>query len=307
LSDKPNSLVILCGPTGVGKSRAAIALAGRVDGEIVNADSMQVYRGFDIGTDKVPAGDRRGIPHHLLDIAEATTQFTAADFVREALAAARGIIERNRIPIVVGGTGLYLKALLDGLFPGPGRLPGLRNRLEAEAASGGVESLWQRLKAVDPEYAEKVGPRDRIRIIRALEVFESTRIPFSRHFPATESPVKGFLLIRVGLQLDRARLVRRIAERVDGMFANGIVEEVRSLIARGIPEDAPPFRALGYKHVLAYIQGALTLSGAVELTKTETRQYAKRQMTWFRKMKEIAWFPADDFEALAIHVETQLS
>lgn len=306
MSDKPNPLVILCGPTGIGKSRAAIALAGRVGGEIVNADSMQVYRGFDIGTDKVPAGDRRGIPHHLLDISEATIQFTAADFVREALGAARGIIERNRIPIVVGGTGLYLKALLEGLFPGPGRLPGLRSRLEAEAASGGVESLWQRLKAVDPEYAEKVGPRDRIRIIRALEVFESTRIPFSRHFPATESPVKDFFVIRVGLQLDRSRLVRRIEERVDKMFANGIVEEVRSLIARGIPKDAPPFRALGYKHVLAYIQGALTLAEAVEITKTDTRQYAKRQMTWFRKMKEIAWFPADDIEALAIHVETQL-
>jgi tRNA dimethylallyltransferase len=307
LSAKTRPLVVLCGPTGVGKSRTAIALARRIGGEIINADSMQVYRGFDIGTDKVLVGDRQGIPHHLIDIVEATTQFTAADFVREALAAASGILARGAIPIIVGGTGLYLKALLDGLFPGPGRLPGLRSRLEAEAASAGIESLWLRLKAVDPDYAAKVGRRDRIRIIRALEVFESTRIPFSRHFPATESPVRGFLVVLIGLQLERSQLVRRIEERVDRMFSDGIVEEVKGLVARGIPENAPPFHALGYKRVLACLGGALTLSEAVELTKTDTRQYAKRQMTWFRKMKGITWFPAADFEDLALHVEARLS
>jgi len=298
--------VILCGPTGVGKSRSAVALALRLGGEVINADSMQVYRGFDVGTDKLPLAERRGVPHHLLDIVEATAQFTAADFVREALRTASGILERGRIPLIVGGTGLYLKALLEGLFPGPGRMAGLRRRLEAEAASQGVDALWLRLKAVDPDYAVKTGPRDRIRIIRALEVFEATGTPFSRHFPATESPVKGFLQIRIGLQLERSLLVRGIEERVDRMFANGIVEEVRGLLARGIPEDAPPFRALGYGHVLAFLRGGLTLARAVELTKAETRQYAKRQMTWFRKMKEIAWFPAGDTEAVARHVEARL-
>ena len=306
MSAETRPLVILCGPTGVGKSRCAVALALRVGGEVINADSMQVYRGFDVGTDKLPPAERRGVPHHLLDIVEATTQFTAADFVRDALRAAEGILGRGRIPIVAGGTGLYLKALLEGLFPGPGRLAGLRRRLEAEAAADGVDALWRRLNAVDPDYAAKTGPRDRVRIVRALEVFEATGIPFSRHFPATESPVKGFLQVRIGLQLERSLLVRKIEERVDRMFANGIVEEVRGLVAGGIPEDAPPFRALGYGHVLACLSGGLTVARAVELTKAETRQYAKRQMTWFRKMKDIAWFPAGDFEAVARHVEARL-
>lgn len=298
--------MILCGPTGVGKSRTAVALALRCGGEVINADSMQVYRGFDIGTDKLPAAERRGVPHHLLDIVEATTQFTAADFVREALRAAAEIHERGRVPIVAGGTGLYLKALLEGLFPGPGRLSGLRRRLDAEAAEDGVEALWLRLTAVDPEYAAKIGRRDRVRIVRALEVFEATGVPFSRHFAATISPVRGFFQVRIGLQLERSRLVRGIEERVDRMFANGIVEEVRGLVARGVPEDAPPFRALGYRRVLAFLRGESTLARAVELTKTETRQYAKRQMTWFRRMNDIAWIPADDTEAVLRHVEARL-
>ncbi|MBN2206632.1 MAG: tRNA (adenosine(37)-N6)-dimethylallyltransferase MiaA [Candidatus Aminicenantes bacterium] len=306
MSSKTRPLVILCGPTGVGKSRTAVALALRCGGQVINADSMQVYRGFDIGTDKLPAAERRGVPHHLLDIVEATTQFTAADFVREALRAAAEIHERGRVPIVAGGTGLYLKALLEGLFPGPGRLSGLRRRLDAEAAEDGVEALWLRLTAVDPEYAAKIGRRDRVRIVRALEVFEATGVPFSRHFAATISPVRGFFQVRIGLQLERSRLVRGIEERVDRMFANGIVEEVRGLVARGVPEDAPPFRALGYRRVLAFLRGESTLARAVELTKTETRQYAKRQMTWFRRMNDIAWIPADDTEAVLRHVEARL-
>ena len=306
MSSETRPLVVLCGPTGVGKSRTAVALALRCGGEVINADSMQVYRGFDIGTDKLPPAERRGVPHHLLDIVDPETQFTAADFVREALRAAAGIRERGAIPIVAGGTGLYLKALLDGLFPGPGRLAALRSRLDAEAAASGVEALWLRLSAVDPDYADKVGRRDRVRIVRAIEVFEATGVPFSRHFAATVSPVRGFLQVRIGLQLERSRLVRGIEERVDRMFATGIVEEVRGLVARGVPEDAPPFRALGYRHVLALLRGESTLAQAVEQTKIETRQYAKRQMTWFRKMKDVAWFPAGDTEAVFRHVEARL-
>lgn len=306
MSSETRPLVVLCGPTGVGKSRTAVALALRCGGEVINADSMQVYRGFDIGTDKLPPAERRGVPHHLLDIVDPETQFTAADFVREALRAAAGIRERGAIPIVAGGTGLYLKALLDGLFPGPGRLAALRSRLDAEAAASGVEALWLRLSAVDPDYADKVGRRDRVRIVRAIEVFEATGVPFSRHFAATVSPVRGFLQVRIGLQLERSRLVRGIEERVDRMFATGIVEEVRGLVARGVPEDAPPFRALGYRHVLALLRGESTFAQAVEQTKIETRQYAKRQMTWFRKMKDVAWFPAGDTEAVLRHVEARL-
>jgi tRNA dimethylallyltransferase len=299
-------LVILCGPTGVGKSRLAVALALRFGGEVINADSMQVYRGFDVGTDKLPPAERRGVPHHLLDVVEATTQFTAADFAREALRAAAEIRERGRIPFVAGGTGLYLKALLEGLFPGPGRQEGLRRRLDGEAAAEGVEALWSRLNDVDPDYAARTGRRDRVRIVRALEVFEATGVPFSRHFAATESPVKSFLQVRVGLDMERALLVRAIEDRVERMFASGLVEEVRGLVGRGVPEDAPPFRALGYRHVLAYLRGGLTLGRAVELTKAETRRYAKRQRTWFRKMKDVAWFPAGAVEDVARHVEDRL-
>jgi tRNA dimethylallyltransferase len=299
-------LVVVLGPTAVGKSRVAVDLARRFDGEVIGGDSIQVYRGFDIGTDKPDAAARRGVPHHLIDIVDPEVQYTAADFVRDALAAARGIAARGRLPIVAGGTGLYLKALLDGLFPGPGRDPAVRAALEAEAREKGLDALFRRLEAVDPEYARKIRDRDRIRIIRALEVYAATGRPISEHFLATESPVRGRMVIRLGLTLDRETLVRRIDDRVERMFARGLVEEVRALIGRGVPESAPPFRALGYRHVLRLLKGEIGRPDAVALTKTDTRQYAKRQMTWFRKMAGVAWFSPDDGPGLEQQVRNRL-
>ncbi len=299
-------LVVVLGPTAVGKSRVAVDLALRFGGEIVGGDSIQVYRGFDIGTDKPSPAERRGVPHHLIDIVDPTVQFTAADFVREALAAARGIASRGRLPIVAGGTGLYLKALIDGLFPGPGRDPAVRAALEAEVREKGLEALFRRLQAVDPAYAAKIRDRDKVRIVRALEVYEATGRPISEHFRATASPVADRTVVRLGLRLDRAVLVRRIEERVERMFARGLVDEVRGLLARGVPDDAPPFRALGYRHVLAHLRAGLALEEAVALTKTDTRQYAKRQMTWFRKMDGVAWFSPDDGPGLEEHLRNQL-
>ena len=200
-------LVLLVGPTGVGKSAAALALAEAIRGEIINGDSMQVYRGFDIGTDKPSAEDRRRVPHHLLDILDPSAQFTAADFVAAAFAAAAGILNRGGVPCVVGGTGLYIKALLDGLFPGPGRNPALRAALEDEARTNGLDALHARLAAVDPAYAAKIGPRDRVRIIRALEVFAVTGEPLSAHFPRTESRMGEFEILKLGLDLERKELV----------------------------------------------------------------------------------------------------
>lgn len=295
--ETPN-LAILLGPTAVGKSRAAVGLAREFDGEIINGDSIQVYKGFDIGAAKPSAEDRRAVPHHLFDIAEPDVQFTAADFVREALAAAAGIVERGRLPLVVGGTGLYLKALVDGLFPGPGRDPALRAELEAEARDRGLETLFRRLEKVDPAYACKIRCRDRIRIIRALEVWSLTGRPLSEHFGRTVSPTAGYRVLKLGLELERAALYRRIDERVERMFDRGLVEEVRELLARGVHEDAPPFRALGYRHALACLRGDLTAEEARALTKTDTRRYAKRQMTWFRKMDGVAWFSAESTTAL---------
>jgi tRNA dimethylallyltransferase len=299
-------LVIVLGPTAVGKSRVAVELALRLGGEVVSGDSIQVYRGFDIGTDKPSLEARKGVPHHLIDIVGPEVQFTAADFVREALAAARGIAGRGHLPIVAGGTGLYLKALCDGLFPGPGRDPDLRAALEAEARENGLGTLFRRLEAVDPEYARKIRDRDRVRIIRALEVHAATGRPISEHFRATESPVKGRTVVRLGLRLDKEELNRRIDARADRMFSGGLVEEVRDLLARGVAEKAPPFRALGYSHVLRHLRGELSLAEAAALTKTDTRHYAKRQMTWFRKMDGVVWFPPDDLAALEEHVRNRL-
>jgi tRNA dimethylallyltransferase len=307
LRPEKRRLLIILGPTGVGKSAAGVFLALRFGGEIISCDSMQVYRGFDIGTDKPSAEMRRLVPHHLLDVAEATDQFTAADFVRQSLAAVRQIEKRGRLPFVVGGTGLYLKALLDGLFPGPGRDARLRRELEKEAAQMGLESLRRRLEEVDPVYARLIGEKDKVRIIRALEVFALTRKPLSEHFENTRSEVADFHLLRIGLQLERKELYRRIEERVDRMFERGIVAEVHGLLASGVKESAPPFRALGYRHVLAHLEGKLSLEEARRLTKQDTRHYAKRQVSWFRKMAGVTWLAARDHLALATFLEGQLA
>lgn len=299
-------LVIILGPTAVGKSRTALGLAIKFRGEIINGDSVQVYTGFDIGTDKPSLEDRRMVPHHLFDVVAPDVQFTAADFVRGALAAAAGIVGRGRVPFVVGGTGLYLKALVDGLFPGPGRDPALRAELEAEAREKGLEMLFRRLEGIDPVYAQKVRGRDRVRIIRALEVWRLTGRPISEHFHRTASPSTGYRVIKVGLELERASLYRRIDERVERMFEGGLLDEAQGLLARGVGEDAPPFRALGYRQALACLRGELSLDEAKALTKTDTRHYAKRQMTWFRKMDGVAWFPVDAVPALEQYLQKLL-
>jgi len=300
-------LIIILGPTGVGKSAAGVYLARRFGGEIINCDSMQVYRGFDIGTDKPRPEMRQRVTHHLLDVAEASDQFTAADFVRQAIAAVQMIEERGRLPFVVGGTGLYLKALLDGLFPGPGRNPELRLKLEQEAREGGLQSLHRQLEEADPIYARLIGSRDKVRIIRALEVFYLTGKPLSEHFERTRSEVADFQVFKIGLQLERKELYRLIEERVDRMFRGGVLAEVGGLLAAGVEESAPPFRALGYKHVLAHLKGTISLEEAGRLTKQDTRHYAKRQICWFRKMAGVNWLPAGDHPALAAFLEARLA
>jgi tRNA dimethylallyltransferase len=298
LPNDNRTVVFIVGPTGVGKSAAAIRLAEAGGGEIVNCDSMQVYRGFDIGTDKPSPADRARVPHHLLDIVDAGNQFNAADFAALALEAIAAIRDRGRLPLIVGGTGLYFKALEDGLFPGPGRDDAVRNALDAEARTVGPEKLWERLAAVDPEYAAKTGRRDRIRIVRALEVYAATGRQISDHFRRTEGHLKNFRLLKIGLELPREELYRRIEARVDRMFERGLIEETRVLLAAGVPESAPPFKALGYKHILRVFRGELVPEAAVALTKIDTRHYAKRQMTWFRKMHGIRPLDPRDEAAL---------
>ncbi|MHB8054774.1 MAG: tRNA (adenosine(37)-N6)-dimethylallyltransferase MiaA [Candidatus Aminicenantales bacterium] len=300
-------LVFVVGPTGAGKSAVGLRLAERFGGEIISCDSMQVYRGFDIGTDKPPLEERARVPHHLIDVADAGTQFNAADFAAGALRAIAAIRERGRLPLIVGGTGLYFKALEDGLFPGPGRDEAVRRALDAEARERGPEVLWERLAAVDPEYARQTGRRDRVRIIRALEVQALTGRPLSEHFRKTESRLRDEHSVKIGLDRPRAILYRRIEDRIERMFEQGLIEETKALLARGIPDTAPPFKALGYKHVLRVLRGEIRPAEAAELTKIDTRHYAKRQMTWFRKMTDIRWIDPDQTdpaEILAAALET---
>jgi len=267
-------------------------------GEIINCDSMQVYKGFDIGTDKTPLKKREGIPHHLLDVVDFSTQYTAADFVDRALEAIKGILRRKKIPFIVGGTGLYLKALLDGLFPGGKSDAALRQKLEKEAQEKGLESLRAKLMEVDPAYCQKIHDNDKVRIIRALEIFLSTQKPLSQHFLNTRSHVGDFNIIKIGLKLERQGLYKKIEKRTDEMFEKGIIREVENLLKQGVDENSPPFRALGYKNALKFIRKEMPLEEAISLTKRDTRHYVKRQMTWFRKMEGISWFSADDFEAV---------
>lgn len=306
MESKPPLLVIILGPTAVGKSGLAVRLARRFRGEIINGDSMQVYRGFDIGTAKPSLEEQEGVPHHLLDCVDPRSQFCAMDFVEMTLGVLDDIRSRGALPIIVGGTGLYLKALLDGLFPGPGRNPELRRRLALEVEEGGLDKLWRRLEGVDPEYAHKIGRNDRLRIIRALEVYELTGTPLSRHFERTSGFLEDFQTLRIGLQLDRSELNKRIEDRVDRMFERGLVSEVGALRDSGIPEGAPPFRALGYKQVLQAMHGKISLEEARALIKRETRQYAKRQITWFRKMSGVRWFSPDGIEAAAALIRSCL-
>ncbi len=291
-------MIVILGPTGVGKSFLAVRLAKKLGGEIINCDSMQVYKGFDIGTDKTPLKKRDGIPHHLLDVVDFSTQYTAADFVDQALEAIKGILRRKKIPFIVGGTGLYLKALLDGLFPGGKSDPALRQKLEKEAQEKGLESLRAKLMEVDPAYCQKIHDNDKVRIIRALEIFLSTQKPLSQHFLNTRSHVGDFNIIKIGLKLERQALYKKIEKRTDEMFEKGIIREVENLLKQGVDENSPPFRALGYKNVLKFIRKEMPLEEAISLTKRDTRHYVKRQMTWFRKMEGINWFSADDFEAI---------
>ena len=306
MEPEAKNLVIVLGPTAVGKSVTAIRLAEKFKGEVINCDSMQVYKGFDIGTDKIPSSQRKNIPHHLIDIADPSTQFTAAEFVKGALAAIESIRVKKSLPIIAGGTGLYLKALLEGLFPEEVKDPAIRIRLEQQAKKMGLEFLHEQLLKVDPDYADKIGNRDRIRIIRALEVFTATGKPISAHFRNTRSPVDDFHILKIGLKLERPVIYERIEARVDRMFERGIVKEVQSLLAEGVELDAPPFRALGYSQVLRHLKGDISLEEAIDLTKIETRHYAKRQMTWFRKMPGIQWFKADDFLSVCDFVKTYL-
>jgi tRNA dimethylallyltransferase len=285
---RPLVLAIL-GPTATGKSAMAIALAERFGGEIVNCDSTAVYRGFDIGTDKVSDVERHQIPHHLIDIVEPTDEYTAAQYARDAAAAIRLIHARGRLPILAGGTGFYYRALTRGLFPGPGRDAGLRRRLEGIAERRGASFLHRLLHRVDPGSAARIQPRDVKRMVRALEVFFLTGLPLTEHFARTESPLPDFDRLGIVVRLDAAAISERVTRRVDQQFERGLLDEVRGLLARGIPESARPFGGLVYRQALEHLHGVRDETATRALISQENRRYARRQLIWFRKEPHLTW------------------
>jgi tRNA dimethylallyltransferase len=276
-------LIAILGPTACGKSALAIALAERHGGEIISCDSAAVYRRFDIGTDKIPVAERRGIPHHLIDVADPTDAFTAADFGRQAAEAARGILARRRVPILAGGTGFYYRALTRGLFPGPGRDQALRDRLGEIAARRGVEFLHHMVARVDPPSASRIQSRDLVRLVRALEVYFLTGAPLTSHFARTESPLSEAHTIGLFVDVPAPVLLDRIARRVDDQFRRGLVAEAKTLLASGVPPTARPFGSLGYRQVLEHLLGVRGEAETRDLIVRKTRKYARRQLIWFRK------------------------
>ena len=283
-------VVAVLGPTASGKSALGLALAERHRGEIINCDSTAVYRGFDIGTDKVAVEARRGIVHHLIDIADPTEVYTAAQFARDAAAAIRDIHARGKLPILVGGTGFYYRALTRGLFPGPGADDEIRRRLHRIAARRGPERLHRLLRRVDPESAVRIMPRDLKRIVRALEVYFTTGRPLTTHFAETRSLIPDCDVAAIALRLPAALTAARVARRVEEQFARGIVDEVRTLLARGIPPQARPFGGLVYRQVMEMLGGVRGEAEPRALIVQENRRYARRQLIWFRKEPNLRWF-----------------
>ena len=283
-------VVAILGPTATGKSALALAVAERFGGEIVNCDSTAVYRGFDIGTDKIASADRRGIPHHLIDIVDPTAEYTAAHYARDASRIVREVHARGGLPFVVGGTGFYYRALTRGLFPGPGRDAALRQRLTDVGERRGVTFLHRLLRRVDRESAERIQPRDLKRIVRALEVFFLTGRPLTAHFAETASPLPDVEVLAIALRLPAATISARVTTRVDEQFERGLLDEIRGLLRSGVPESARPFGGLVYRQALEHLHGMRDEAATRALIAQENRRYARRQLIWFRKEPNLQWF-----------------
>jgi tRNA dimethylallyltransferase len=282
-------LVVILGPTGSGKTALSLCVAERMQGEIVSCDSVAVYRELEIGTAKPSPEERRRVPHHLIDIAAPTELVTAGDYARRARQAIQEIGSRRRLPVVVGGTGLYLRALLEGLFAAPPRSEELRARLRDRSRERGPEYLQRLLRRLDPVAARAIHPNDVPKAIRAIEVSLASRTPMTDLWRQGRDPLRGFRLLRLGLSPDRESLYQRLNARAREMFCQGLIEETRTLLER-YGSAARPLSSLGYKQAAQYLDAELTLEQAIAAAQQGHRNYAKRQLTWFRREPDVHWF-----------------
>lgn len=291
MKDKRQKIVVITGPTASGKSSLAVELARQFDGEIVNADSMQVYRGMDVGTAKPSFEERENIPHHLFDLVNPDQEFNAAIYRSLALPELAKIAEKGNLAMVVGGTGLYIKTLLGGLLECPPSDPEFRLKLNREWDALGSAGIYQRLLTLDPESAGRIHPNDRVRVVRALEINHLTGKPLSSLIEKHRFRDRPFRAFKICLQMDREQLYHRIDKRSKIMVENGLIEETEGLLKEGYPAGLKPMNSLGYRHMIKYLQGTWSLDEAIHQLKKDTRRYAKRQLTWFKADPDIQWIP----------------
>ncbi len=287
-----NRVLLLVGPTAVGKTRLSLQLAERLEGEIVSADSRQIYRHMDIGTAKPTAAEQSRIPHHFIDIRDPDELYSAGEYGREARQVIQGLLANSVVPLVVGGSGFYIRALVDGLFAPQESDANVKKRWRQRYDEEGPEAVWALLNDVDPASAVRLHPHDRQRIVRALEVYDLTGAPISTWQEGDEVPA-AFTPVMIGCYRERSHLVQRIEQRVDAMIEAGLVDEVQSLQQRGYSPDLNALRTVGYQEVFAYLQGEMNREEMIEAIRINTRQYAKRQMTWFRRDRRIRWIDLD--------------
>jgi tRNA dimethylallyltransferase len=292
---RPLPLLLVFGPTAVGKSDFVYSTFGSIC-EIINSDSQQVYKYIDIGTAKPDKEILRKIPHHLIDIIDPKQQFHSGEFVRQALDIAHEVYSRKKVPIIVGGTAFYLKNLIFGLSEAPPSDKLIRTKLLSECKSAGLCALYERLEKIDPLYASKIGPSDKQRILRALEVYEASGIPLSS-FDAKSGQVDDFTFFLAGLNIEREKLYEKINRRVDMMFEEGLISELKRLLSSGYTFEDPGMKGIGYSEFLVFQKGCMTIGMLKELIKRDSRRFAKRQMTFFRSFAGVRWFHPDDNES----------
>jgi tRNA dimethylallyltransferase len=296
-------IIIITGPTATGKTDLAVNLALDIGGEVVNSDSMQVYKGMDIGTAKPLPEEKKGVPHHLLDVVNPDEEFNASIYRGYAVPAIRDIIARGKVCFVVGGTGLYIKSLLGGLFECPSSDPEIRERLLTEYDEKGKDVIYERLKNLDPVYSKTIHPNDRVRITRALEVIELTGRPFSMLASDHSFRDREFTTLKICLYHEREILYERINMRSNKMFESGLIEETENLLKKGFSQDLKPLKSIGYRHAIEHLKNRLSYDESVELLQRDTRRYAKRQITWFKADPEMLWFTPDKTDEIKLITE----